>query len=153
MAEGTRRANREGSVSKRKDGRWETKFTVETPTGPKRRTVYGKSRGDVVRKMAGVPKEETANIDPKVLLKDYLKRWLENSVKDSVRPTTYHRYESVVRLHINPILGGTKLLKLTPARVQALYRERLDAGCSPRTVSSMSTSRSIRPSIKPSSGR
>ncbi len=141
MAEGTRRANREGSVSKRKDGRWETKFTVETPTGPKRRTVYGKSRGDVVRKMAGVPKEETAN------------RWLENSVKDSVRPTTYHRYESVVRLHINPILGGTKLLKLTPARVQALYRERLDAGCSPRTVSSMSTSRSIRPSIKPSSGR
>ncbi|PLS85073.1 MAG: site-specific integrase, partial [Actinobacteria bacterium] len=84
--------------------------------------------------MAGVPKEETVSTDPKVTLGDYLRRWLEDSVKDSVRPTTYHRYESVVRLHIAPILGSTRLLKLTPAKVQALYRDRLDSGCSPRTV-------------------
>jgi integrase len=134
MAGGTRRANGEGSISKRKDGRWEGRYSVETPLGTKRRTVYGKTRREVVKKMAGAPREESLRMDPKVTLKDYLKRWLEDSVKDSVRPTTYHRYESIVRLHVDPILGGTRLLKLTPAKIQALYRERLDSGCSPRTV-------------------
>ncbi len=131
---GSRRANGEGSISKRKDGRWEGRYSVDTPLGQKRRTVYGKTRGEVAKKLAGVPKEETVSIDPKLILKDYLQRWLRDSVKDSVRPSTFSRYESLVRLHINPGLGGTRLLKLTPGSVQALYRERLDSGCSPRTV-------------------
>ncbi len=131
---GPRRANGEGSISKRKDGRWEGRYTIETPLGPKRRTVYGKTRGEVAKKLAAAPREETVSVDPKLILKDYLGTWLRDSVKNSVRPTTYHRYEGVVRLHINPFVGDTKLLKLTPDRVQALYRNRLDAGCSPRTV-------------------
>ncbi len=131
----TRRANGEGSVYKRKDGCWESRFTVETPLNPKRRTVHGKTRGDVVRRMAGTGKQESVSIDPKLLLRDYLERWLLDSVRDSVRPTTFSRYESIVRLHINPNVGGTKLLKLTPTKVQALYRDRLDSGCSPAPCS------------------
>lgn len=129
-----KRAAGEGSIYERKDGRWEARYTVETPLGAKRRAVYGKSRKEVVKKLAGVPKQETVNVDPKLILSNYLGTWLRDSVKDSVRPSTFSRYESLVRLHINPGLGGTRLLKLTPGSVQALYRERLDAGCSPRTV-------------------
>ncbi len=131
---GRRRANGEGSISKRKDGRWEGRYTVETALGSRRRAVYGKTRGEVAKKLAAAPREETSSMDPNLLVKDYLKGWLEDSVRASVRPTTFSRYESLVRLHINPGLGGTRLLKLTPTKVQALYRERLDSGCSPRTV-------------------
>ncbi len=130
----SRRAHGEGSIYERKDGRWEGRYTIETPLGPKRRAVYGKSRKEVVGKLARVPREETVSADPKLLLGDYLGTWLRDSVKNSVRPTTYQRYEGVVRLHIDPYLGDTRILKLTSTKVQALYRNRLDSGCSPRTV-------------------
>jgi integrase len=39
-----------------------------------------------------------------------------------------------VRVHIAPALGRLKLKALSPAHLQDFYRERLDAGLSPRTV-------------------
>jgi integrase len=51
-----------------------------------------------------------------------------------VRVRTYERYESVCRVHIIPYIGKKKLTGLTEMDVQSLYRERLDAGCSTRTV-------------------
>ena len=57
-----------------------------------------------------------------------------DSVLDTVRPTTYERYEQIVRIHLRPALGGLKLKNLTPAHVRGLYREKLQAGLSPRTV-------------------
>src|ERR671920_952935 len=67
-------------------------------------------------------------------LGEYLERWLVDSVRDTVRPTTFERYEQLVRLHIRPVLGKVKLKNLTPAHVRGLYREQLDAGLSPRSV-------------------
>jgi integrase len=65
---------------------------------------------------------------------EYLERWLADSVLDTVRPTTYERYEQIVRIHVRPALEGVKLKNLTPAHVRGLYREKLQAGLSPRTV-------------------
>ena len=39
-----KRGNGEGSITKRKDGRWMARYTVHTAKGPKRRTVYGRTR-------------------------------------------------------------------------------------------------------------
>jgi integrase len=51
-----------------------------------------------------------------------------------VRQRTYERYEQIVRVHLKPALGRVKLSVLTSAHVRALYREKLDAGLTPRTV-------------------
>lgn len=51
-----------------------------------------------------------------------------------MRPTTYARYEQNARRHIIPSLGRLKLKNLAPAHVRSLYREKLDAGLSGRTV-------------------
>jgi integrase len=59
---------------------------------------------------------------------------LADSVLDTVRPTTYECYEQIVRIHVRPALGGVKLKNLTPAHVRGLYREKPQAGLSPRTV-------------------
>ena len=67
-------------------------------------------------------------------LGEYLGRWLTDAVRDTVRPTTFERYEQVVRLHIRPVLGKVKLKNLTAAHVRGLYRQKLDAGLSPRSV-------------------
>src|SRR5215217_7712067 len=63
-----------------------------------------------------------------------LDRWLSESIRDTVKATTFERYEQIVRLHLKPALGRVKLKALTPAHVRSLYREKLEAGSSARTV-------------------
>jgi integrase len=65
---------------------------------------------------------------------EYLDRWLSDSVSDTVKVTTFERYEQITRLHLKPTLGRVKLKALTPAHVRSLYREKLEAGLSARTV-------------------
>ena len=67
-------------------------------------------------------------------LEDYLTRWLKDSVKDTVRRSTFVQYASVVNRHLVPTLGRLKLKALTAAHARSLYRERLDSGLSLRAV-------------------
>jgi len=67
-------------------------------------------------------------------LEDYLTRWLRDSVKDTVRRSTFVQYASVVNRHLIPALGRLKLKAITPAHARSLYREKLDSGLAPRTV-------------------
>ena len=67
-------------------------------------------------------------------LEDYLTRWLRDSVKDTVRRSTFVQYASVVNRHLIPALGRLKLKPITTAHARSLYREKLDSGLAPRTV-------------------
>ena len=135
-----KRGNGEGSITRRKDGLYMARYWVETPTGKKRKTIYGKKgekRQDVADKLAEALGDRSKGLvfeADNLKVGEYLERWLADSVRDTVRPTTFERYEQMVRLHIRPVLGQTKLKNLTPAHVRGLYRDKLDAGLSPRTV-------------------
>jgi integrase len=67
-------------------------------------------------------------------LEQFLKDWLENSVRPSVRPATYVSYEHHIRNHIVPEIGRLPLHKLSPQQVRALLNHKLAAGASPRSV-------------------
>ena len=132
-----KRGNGEGSITKRKDGRWMTRYTVYTAAGPKRRHIYGRTRQEVAALLAKAMSERDGGIelDPsRVTVNEYLQRWLKDSVKGSVRPITFESYERLVRVHVVPTLGRIKLKALSPAHLQGFYRDRLDAGLSPCTV-------------------
>jgi len=132
-----RRGNNEGSISRRKDGRWMGRYTVHTHEGPKQRAVYGKTRAEVAGKLTKAMADRDGGIvydAGKQIVGEYLTRWLADSVKDTVRQRTYERYESIVRVHLVPAIGGMKLKNLTPAHVRSLNREKLDSGLAPRTV-------------------
>jgi integrase len=49
---------------------------------------------------------------------EYLDRWLADSVSDTVKATTFERYEQITRLHLKPAPGRLKLKALTPAHVR-----------------------------------
>ncbi len=51
-----------------------------------------------------------------------------------MKAATFERYEQITRLHLKPALGRIKLKALTPAHVRGIYREKLEAGSSARTV-------------------
>jgi integrase len=132
-----KRGNGEGSITRRKNGGWCAQYVVYTAEGRKRRTLYGKSRQEVAAKLAKALSDREGGLlcDAGTLtVGEYLDRWLSDSVKDTVRPRTYERHEEIIRLHIQPALGRMALKNLSPAHVQAFYRDRLDSELSPATV-------------------
>jgi integrase len=132
-----RRANGEGGVSRRKDGSWMARYTIQTPAGRKRKVIYARSQAEARRKLteALADRDRGLTYDAEGLtVEGYLARWLEDSVRGSVKATTYQSYGSLVRLHVCPTLGRTKLAALTSAHIQTLYRAKLDEGLAPKTV-------------------
>jgi integrase len=132
-----RRGNGEGSITRRKDGRWEARYTIHTASGPKRKVIYGKTRVEVAEKLAKAISDRSSGLTfdaGNLMVGEFLDGWLKDSVRDTVRQRTYERHEELVRLHIKPALGKLKLKALTPAHVQGFYRDRLDSGLSPATV-------------------
>jgi integrase len=124
-------------ITKRKDGRFMARYTVQTPDGPKRKTIYGKQYKDVEKKLAEAMGDAAKGLvfdAGNITVGEYLDRWLGDAVADTVRPVTFAKYEQIVRNHIKPAIGRLKLTALTPAHVRGLYREKLDGGLSPRTV-------------------
>jgi integrase len=47
----SKRGNGEGSIYRRKDGRWVGQYLVYTAKGPKYRYIYGKTRADVSKRL------------------------------------------------------------------------------------------------------
>jgi integrase len=130
--------NGEGGITRhKKSGLYMARYTVETPTGKKRKTFYGETREEAHEKLVEALSNRNKGLvfdADNIKLSEYLGRWLADSARDTVRTTTFERYEQMVRLHICPVLGKLKLKDLTPVHVRGLYREKLDAGLSPRTV-------------------
>src|SRR5215211_7174168 len=133
-----KRGNGEGTTPyKRKNGLWCVQYTVYTAEGRKRKTLYGKTRQEAATKLAKAlsDREDGLVFDAgNQTLGEYLDRWLNDSVRDTVRQGTFVRYEQLIRLHIKPTLGRVALKSLSAAHVQSLYRDRLDCGPSPATV-------------------
>jgi integrase len=132
-----RRGNGEGSITRRKDGRWEARYTAHTASGPKRKVIYGKTRAEVAEMLAKAISDRSSGLTfdaGSLTVGEFLDRWLKDSVRDTVRQSTYERHEELVRIHIRPAVGRLKLKALTPAHVQSFYRDRLDSGLSPATV-------------------
>src|SRR5215212_5238643 len=107
-----RRGNGEGTITRRKDGRWEGRYYVPTVTGPKRKVLYGKTRAEVSDKLTKALSNRADGIvydDENMTIGEYVDVWLKGSVYGSVRRSTYDRDTYLVNKHIKPILGGVKL--------------------------------------------
>lgn len=75
-------------ITKRKDGRYMARYTVQTPAGPKRKVIYGKQYGEVENELAKARGDAARGIvydDEKLTVEEYLERWLKDSVRDTVR--------------------------------------------------------------------
>src|ERR687889_2680247 len=132
-----RRGNGEGSITRRKDGLYMARYTVETATGTERKALYATTRKEASQKLtealAQAHKGITADAGT-MTVGAFIERWLEDSVRGSVRQSTYQRDESLCRVHIAPGLGKKRLKTLSPAEVQRFYRAKLDSGLSSATV-------------------
>lgn len=132
-----KRAHGEGTISKRKDGRWEAKASVGyKPDGtPKRKAVYGRTQAEVKEKLEAIKQQLATGTftDTRLTIGAYLERWLGEKQR-SVKPTTFENYSICVNRFIIPRIGRTLLDKLTPMQTQTLLNEIQDASGSARAA-------------------
>lgn len=134
----SRRANGEGSLYRRSDGRWTGAHYVLRPDGGRvRRAVYGKTRKEAADRLAELIAKTGAGIALGVdawTVERYAEYWLVEVVAPRLRPATLSSYRETLRLHILPFVGRSRLRALTPAHVRRLLADRAAHGLGPRSV-------------------
>lgn len=134
----TRRGANEGSIYRRKDGRWVAVLHVRYSAGKRqRKAYYGVTRQEVASLLAGAVRDHQQGKRPapeREKLGGFLSRWLDDTARHSIRRSTYEGYERMLRLHIIPEVGHLKLARLTADDLDALYSRLLDKGLNPKTV-------------------
>lgn len=115
------RGKGEGTIYKRQDGRWAGQLTVDGV----RKTFYGKSRKEVLAKITQAKADLAKGLplpDEKQLAERYFADWLKGMALE-VRPSTYERYSTIVRLHLIPGLGRIPLYKLNGQHIKNFYTD------------------------------
>jgi integrase len=124
-------------ITKRKDGLFMARYTVHTPDGPKRKTIYDRKCREVERKLAEAMGDAAKGIyfdDENMTVAQYMERWLEDSAKGDLGHRAYANYKLQIRRHISPAFARLKLSKLTAAHIQSLYAAKLRDGLKPASV-------------------
>lgn len=136
-----KRANGEGSIYQRADGRWGASAFLETTSGKRKRVhIYGKTRQEVHDRLAdklGEARKGIRTPDKEWTVAAYLDYWLRNVATPKNRPRTIELYEGYIRLYLKPALGHIRLTKLTIQHVQTFLNRRLEEGSSERSVHQM----------------
>jgi integrase len=129
----SRRGNSEGTITRRKDGRWEARISL--PDG-RRKSFYGKTRQEVAKRLSEARHEVDRGFplpDERLTVGQHLASWFEGT-RLYVKPSTMRRYREFVLVHLIPGLGPISLSKLTVQQVQAFYARKLTAGMAGTTL-------------------
>jgi integrase len=128
-----KRGNHEGSIFKRANGTWGAAIQV----GGIRRYLYAKSRREVHEKLLAAQQDAKAGtpvpVEAPKTVADYLRRWLDDIMKSSVRPKTWEHYDLCVRRML-PYIGTIKLTALGPAEIRATWAHLQSKRLSNRTI-------------------
>lgn len=133
-----RRRNGEGSISRRKDGRWQASVTLADGT---RRQAIGRDYETVARKLNQLLHERDSGVlipRSDLTVGEYLDQWLEDIAKPKLRPSSYETCRGDVR-RAKPLIGTIRLEDLKPATLQAAYGRLQKSGLSPRSVQRVHT--------------
>ena len=129
-----RRANGEGNIRKRKDGRWEGRYTAghDPITGkPIIKNVLAKTQAQAKEKLKTAI-EQCKGLDvakgQKYTVGQWMDVWYEYYAKIKVRPSSHKTYEGYIKNHIKPSIGNIPLTKLTTLDLQRLYQKLLTEG-------------------------
>ena len=118
-----------GSVRKLPSGRYQARYRVEGKLIAAPTTFRTKRDAEAYLSTVRADMERGTWVNPiagRITLREYSTRWLAQ--RPDLRPRTVELYESELRLHILPTLGGLELAKITPAKVREWHAGLLKAG-------------------------
>jgi integrase len=126
-----KRADGEGTISKRPDGRWQGQISLgyKLDGTRNRKTVYGRTQKEVRQKLDQL-KYQVASGDytsNNMTVAEYLEHWHREKSRNW-KARTVELYKHNIRHSINPVLGHLKLSTLSPLHVQCMVGEIADSG-------------------------
>lgn len=115
-----RRSKGDGSLVKRKDGRWQGSIVVE---GKRRKYVYGHTRAEANKKLQRAKAElhDQRLILDAPTVETWLRHWRDEIAVERVRPSTLSGYNTYIEQHIIPRIGRHRLDRLEPSHVRQMY--------------------------------
>ena len=129
-----KRVNGEGTIGKRKDGRWEARYIAgrDPETGKQiRKSILGKTQAEVRTKLKEALAEAT-EIDVvksgEYNVAGWVQAWYSLYAQPNVRETTARYYKGYIDHHVIPRLGDIPLNKLTSLDIQQFYKDLLENG-------------------------
>ena len=129
-----RRANGEVNIRKRKDGRWEGRYTAgyDPQTGKRIiKNVLGKTQAEVKEKLkAAIEESQQLDISKagSYTVAKWVRTWYEVYAEPRIRPNTKEYYTNYIENHIVPNLGKIMLDKLTTIQIQRFYNNLQKSG-------------------------
>ena len=127
-----KRGNNEGTIYKRKDGRW----CAQVSLSGRRITKYAKTQKechDWVKQISNKIEHGLTFDATQLTLERFMQSWLTG--KDlSIRPNTARNYRRYSEQHILPVLGRLRLQSITPAHIRQMYLRMQAEGKGARTI-------------------
>ena len=129
-----KRANGEGSLRKRKNGRWEGRYTAgyDPATGkPIHKSVLAKTQSEAKEKLKqAIAEAEKLDMSraKSYTLGAWIKLWYEVYAEPRLREKTKDYCLNYINNHIIPELGNTPLEKLTTIQIQKFYNDLQKSG-------------------------
>jgi integrase len=119
-----RRSNHEGTMTLRKDGRWQIAFTTGRTADGKAQRIYRyaatEDEAKTIRTEMAYQHSRGELAVPEAGSLDLLaQRWL--SIKRiAVQPRTHHSYTQILKSHVLPVIGDVPFRKLTRSHIEGL---------------------------------
>lgn len=122
-----KRSNGEGSIYKRKDGKWCACKYIDIGGGKfRRKYVYGKTQKIVREKLKAMADYAQPKEIKEITLEEWMLRWLDRYKKGVLKQTTYESYLMNINAHIKgSYLGSMELTKITTDLLQNFYNQKL----------------------------
>jgi len=119
-----RRANGEGSMKKRVDGRFEYQVVIGYAADGSRlrKSFYGRSATEARNAYKSYLKTNPKPVERVSTLGEWAKNWLEIYKRGKIEDVTFYEYELIITKNIIPEIGGVKLTELRPAHIEKLMR-------------------------------
>lgn len=134
----SRRANGEGSIYQRSDGRWAGAIYVHNRDGGRqRRQVYGRTKAEVIDKLGdlrALTRQHIPAAPVSYTVRQYASIWGGALGDSSLKPATVSNYRWILNRYVLPEVGDVKLVALSPQHVRNMLTAIANREVSARTV-------------------
>ena len=122
------------NIYKRKDGRWEGRYKLETGGPAKYKSVYAPTYAEVKKLLE--EKKNPGTLKPGKPFSEYLDFWLQD-ISFQKKDSTMIKYEGLVLNHIKPALGNYSVKFIDSEVINSFIKSKLQEGFSPSYVKTM----------------
>lgn len=139
MANKQKREYGTGSISLRKDGKWQGRINLGKDINGKRKQkyFYGNTEKEVKKKLKDYfiqGEKYNANNIAKMTLEEFLIDWLESILVNTLKPKSYAIKEYIIKQQIVPRIGLLQIHSIVAADIQQMINDMVNENLSYSTI-------------------